>query len=78
MSILNLNIQLFEIIEILLINGSKTDDFTETFLSKDDAGNIVEVKETNSYKVYEKIYLALQEDEIELSNQIEAGDSFLD
>ena len=59
-----------KIIEILLINGSKTDDFTETFLSKDDAGNIVEVKETNTYKVYEKIYLALQEDEIELSNQM--------
>ena len=59
-----------KIIEILLINGSKTDDFTETFLSKDDSGNIVEVKETNTYKVYEKIYLALQEDEIELSNPI--------
>jgi DNA primase len=57
-----------KIIEILLINGSKTDDFTETFLSKDEAGNILEVKETNTYKVYEKIYLALQEDEIELSN----------
>ncbi len=57
-----------KIIEILLINGSKTEDFTETFLSKDEAGNIVDVKETNSYKVYEKIYLALQEDEIELSN----------
>ena len=57
-----------KIIEILLINGSKTDDFTETFLSKDEAGNIVEFKETNTYKVYEKIYLALQEDEIELSN----------
>ena len=57
-----------KIIEILLINGSKTDDFTETFLSKDEAGNSVEEKETNSYKVYEKIYLALQEDEIELSN----------
>ncbi len=57
-----------KIIEILLINGSKTEDFTETFLSKDEAGNSVEVKETNTYKVYEKIYLALQEDEIELSN----------
>jgi DNA primase len=57
-----------KIIEILLINGSKTEYFTETFLSKDEAGNIVDVKETNSYKVYEKIYLALQEDEIELSN----------
>ena len=59
-----------KIIEILLINGSKTDDFTETYLTKDEAGNIVEVKETNTYKVYEKIYLALQEDEIELSNPI--------
>ena len=57
-----------KIIEILLINGSKTDDFTETFIGKDEDGNILEVKETNSYKVYEKIYLALQEDEIELSN----------
>ncbi len=57
-----------KIIEILLINGSKTDDFTETFLSKDEDGNSIEEKETNSYKVYEKIYLALQEDEIELSN----------
>ena len=59
-----------KIIEILLINGSKTEDFTETFLSKDEAGNIEEVKETNTYKVYEKIYLALQEDEIELANPI--------
>ena len=57
-----------KIIEILLINGSKTDDFTETFLSIDEDGNSIEEKETNSYKVYEKIYLALQEDEIELSN----------
>ncbi len=59
-----------KIIELLLINGSETEDFTETFLAEDEAGNLVEVKETNAYKVYEKIYLALQEDEIELSNPI--------
>ena len=59
-----------KIIELLLINGSETEDFTETFLAEDESGNLVDVKETNAYKVYEKIYLALQEDEIELSNPI--------
>jgi DNA primase len=59
-----------KIIELLLINGSETEDFTETFLAEDETGNLVDVKETNAYKVYEKIYLALQEDEIELSNPI--------
>ena len=59
-----------KIIEILLVNGSETEDFTETFLAEDETGNLVEVKETNAYKIYEKIYLALQEDEIELSNPI--------
>jgi DNA primase len=59
-----------KIIEILLVNGSETEDFTETFLAEDETGNLVDVKETNAYKVYEKIYLALQEDEIELSNPI--------
>ena len=59
-----------KIIELLLINGSETEDFTETFLAEDETGNLVEVKETNAYKIYEKIYLALQEDEIELSNPI--------
>jgi DNA primase len=59
-----------KIIELLLINGSETEDFTETFLAEDETGTIVDVKETNAYKVYEKIYLALQEDEIELSNPL--------
>ena len=59
-----------KIIELLLINGSETEDFTETFLAEDETGNLVEVKETNAYKIYEKIYLALQEDEIELSNPL--------
>lgn len=59
-----------KIIEILLVNGSETEDFTETFLAEDETGNLAEVKETNAYKIYEKIYLALQEDEIELSNPI--------
>ena len=59
-----------KIIEILLINGLKTETFTEIFQVEDENGELVDVKENNTYKIYEKIYLALQEDEIELSNPI--------
>lgn len=59
-----------KIIEILLINGLKTETFTEVFQVEDENGELVDVKENNTYKIYEKIYLALQEDEIELSNPI--------
>ncbi len=59
-----------KIIEILLINGQKTETFIEAFQIEDEEGNLQEVKETNTYKIYEKIYLALQEDEIELSNPL--------
>lgn len=59
-----------QIIEILLINGSKTETFTEIFQVENENGELVDVKENNTYKIYEKIYLALQEDEIELSNPI--------
>ncbi len=59
-----------KIIEHLLVNGLKSETFTEIFQAEDETGNLVEIKETNTYKVYEKIYLALQEDEIELSNPI--------
>lgn len=59
-----------KIIEILLVNGLKTETFTDIFNVEDENGELVEVKENNTYKIYEKIYLALQEDEIELSNPI--------
>ncbi len=59
-----------KIIEILLINGLKTETFTEIFQAEDETGNLVDIKEMNSYKIYEKIYLALHEDEIELSNPV--------
>ena len=59
-----------KIIEILLVNGTKQETFTEVFQVEDENGELVDVKENNTYKIYEKIYLALQEDEIELSNPI--------
>jgi len=59
-----------KIIEILLLYGSITEDFEDVFLKADEEGNVKEVTEKRQYKVYEKVYLSLQEDEVELSNQL--------
>ncbi|MCP2029923.1 DNA primase [Flavobacterium sp. HSC-32F16] len=59
-----------KIIEILLLYGSVEEDFEDVFLKADEEGNVKEVSEKRRYKVYEKIYLSLQEDEIELSNTL--------
>ncbi|GAA3766373.1 DNA primase [Flavobacterium ginsengiterrae] len=57
-----------KIIELLLLYGSVLEDFEDVFLKADEEGNVKEVSEKRKYKVYEKIYLSLQEDEVELSN----------
>ncbi|MFH6935674.1 DNA primase [Flavobacterium sp. FlaQc-30] len=57
-----------KIIEILLLYGSVLEDFEDVFLKADEEGVVKEVSEKRKYKVYEKIYLSLQEDEVELSN----------
>ncbi|MFD1604009.1 DNA primase [Flavobacterium artemisiae] len=59
-----------KIIEILLLYGSVEENFEDVFLKADDEGNVKEVSEKRQYKVYEKIYLSLQEDEVELSNPL--------
>ncbi|MBE8725666.1 DNA primase [Flavobacterium hungaricum] len=59
-----------KIIEILLLYGSVEESFEDVFLKADEEGNIKEVSEKRQYKVYEKIYLSLQEDEVELSNAL--------
>ena len=59
-----------KVIEILLLYGSVLEDFEDVFLKADEEGNIKEVSEKRKYKVYEKVYLSLQEDEVELSNQL--------
>jgi len=59
-----------KVIELLLLYGSVTEDFEDVFLKADEEGNVKEVSEKRKYKVYEKIYLSLQEDEIELSNAL--------
>lgn len=59
-----------KIIEILLLYGSNLEDFEDVFLKTDEEGNVKEVSEKRKYKVYEKVYLSLQEDEVELSNTL--------
>ncbi|MDQ6472563.1 DNA primase [Flavobacterium sp. LHD-80] len=59
-----------KVIEILLLYGSVVENFEDVFLKADEEGNVKEVSEKREYKVFEKIYLSLQEDEIELSNSL--------
>lgn len=59
-----------KIIEILLLYGSREEQFEDIVLANNEDGAMVEVKETRPYKVYQRIYMSLQEDEVELANPI--------
>ncbi|WP_310554740.1 DNA primase [Flavobacterium sp.] len=59
-----------KIIEILLLYGNVEEDFEDILLKANDDGELQEVKEMNKYKVYQRIYLSLQEDEVELATPI--------
>jgi DNA primase len=59
-----------KIIEILLLYGNKTEEFEDVFLRTNDSGEIETVIEKKEYKVYQRIYLSLQEDEVELANPL--------
>ncbi|MFT7351013.1 MAG: DNA primase [Flavobacterium sp.] len=57
-----------QIIEILLLYGHLEDEFEDILLQEDKEGNSVEVVEKKNHKVFQRIFLSLQEDEIELAN----------
>jgi DNA primase len=59
-----------KIIEILLLYGNEEDEFEDILLKADENGEMTEVKELNTYKVYHRIFLSLQEDEVELANPL--------
>lgn len=59
-----------KIIEILLLYGNKEDEFEDVLLKTNDEGEIHEVSEKKQYKVHQRIYLSLQEDEVELANPL--------
>ena len=57
-----------KILEMLLLYGSHEADFDDYILKANEEGEMVEEKETNTYKVFQRIYLSLQEDEVELAH----------
>ena len=69
--------ELFElerkIIEILLLYGASQEDFEDLILEANENGEISFKPETSSSKVFEKIYLDLQDDEIEFTNETFKG-----
>ncbi len=62
-----------KIIEILLLYGDKTEEFEDVILKANEEGELDEVSERKEYKVFQRIYLSLQEDEIELANPMFLG-----
>lgn len=59
-----------KVIEILLLYGDKTEEFEDVLLRSNEEGEIEMVTEKKEYKVFQRIYLSLQEDEVELSNNL--------
>jgi DNA primase len=59
-----------KILEMLLLYGSLEADFEDYILKANEEGETYEEKEINSVKVFQRIYLSLQEDEVELANPI--------
>jgi len=58
-----------KIIELLLLYGAQQETFEDLVLKENEEGDLELQPEAVEAKVYEKIYLDLQEDEIELSNE---------
>ena len=59
-----------KIIEILLLYGDKIEEFEDVLLKTNEEGEVEEVVEKRDYKVYQRIFLSLQEDEVELANPL--------
>ncbi|WP_452221736.1 DNA primase [Lacinutrix salivirga] len=57
-----------KIIEILLLYGNKTEDFEDLVLKENEQGELTLEPVVHKAKVFEKIYLDLQEDEMEFTN----------
>jgi DNA primase len=62
-----------KIIEILLLYGNREAEFEDVLLKTNEEGEIVEETEKKEYKVYERIFLSLQEDEVELAHPMFRG-----
>ncbi|WCO02172.1 DNA primase [Psychroserpens ponticola] len=59
-----------KIIEILLLYGTKTEDFEDLVLKEGDDGELQLEPVVHNARVFEKVYLDLQEDEMQFTNAI--------
>jgi DNA primase len=59
-----------KLIEILLLYGNKTEEFEDVLLKTNDEGEIEYLTEKRECKVFQRIFLSLQEDEVELANPL--------
>lgn len=57
-----------KIIEMLLLYGKEEQQFEDLVLKENEDGELILEPESSEIKVYEKIFLDLQEDEIEMTN----------
>ncbi|OIQ21549.1 DNA primase [Lacinutrix sp. MedPE-SW] len=57
-----------KIIEVLLLYGNRTEDFEDLVLKENEEGELVLEPVVQQSKVFEKVFLDLQEDEMEFSN----------
>jgi DNA primase len=58
-----------KIIEILLLYGSRTESFEDLIFKEDDKDELVLEPVIHEIKVFEKIFLDLQEDEMQFTNE---------
>lgn len=59
-----------KILELLLLYGNETATYEEEYIQTNDLGEPSYVKEKKEKKVYEKVFLDLQEDEVEFTNPV--------
>lgn len=57
-----------KIIEVLLLYGNETEDFEDLVLKENEKGDLILEPVIHKAKVFEKVFLDLQDDEMEFSN----------
>ncbi len=58
-----------KIIEILLLYGDREEEFEDLILKENEDGELILEPEAYTTKVFEKVYLDLQDDEVEFANE---------
>lgn len=59
-----------KLIEILLLYGNREEDFVEYYLKQNEEGELDLERTIENNKVFKKIFLSLQEDEVDFANEI--------